>query len=61
MLTWIRRLFKRNPDRYPEWRPDQILTPENRSMIRPEYFTGDRLMPIYEPRAFIDYRQREHG
>ncbi|QFG11550.1 hypothetical protein PBI_MAMINIAINA_37 [Mycobacterium phage Maminiaina] len=33
MLTWIRRLFKRNPDRYPEWRPDQTLTPENRSMV----------------------------
>ncbi|QBJ04839.1 hypothetical protein SEA_ELEPHANTOON_38 [Mycobacterium phage Elephantoon] len=35
MLTWIRRLLKRNPARYPEWRPDQILTPENRSI------TGD--------------------
>ncbi|QGH78039.1 hypothetical protein SEA_LONEWOLF_38 [Mycobacterium phage LoneWolf] len=56
MLTWIRRLFKRNPDRYPEWRPDQILTPENRAITRPEYFRTeyDRLPPVLQPRGFID-------
>ncbi|QFG04614.1 hypothetical protein PBI_KEZIACHARLES14_38 [Mycobacterium phage Keziacharles14] len=31
-VRWLRKLFSRNWDRYPEWRPDQILTPENRSL-----------------------------
>ncbi|QGJ90186.1 hypothetical protein PBI_SHEAKEIRA_38 [Mycobacterium phage SheaKeira] len=34
-MKWLRRLFNRNPDRWPAWRPDQTLTPENRTIIRP--------------------------
>lgn len=31
---WLRG-FRRPKDRWPAWRPDQILTPENRTMIIP--------------------------
>ncbi|QFG12537.1 hypothetical protein PBI_TOAKA_37 [Mycobacterium phage Toaka] len=59
MLTWIRRLFKRNPDRYPEWRPDQILTPENRTITRADYFPTDysHLPPVRMPDGFVKLRQ----
>ncbi|QFG08618.1 hypothetical protein PBI_VANISOA_37 [Mycobacterium phage Vanisoa] len=56
MPTWIRRLLKRNPDRYPEWRPDQMLTPENRSMtgthegrfMHPQPYVRDRVRALQE-------------
>ncbi|WKW87254.1 hypothetical protein SEA_CHARGERPOWER_39 [Mycobacterium phage Chargerpower] len=35
MSKWFRRKPK---DRWPAWRPDQALTPENRTMIRPDYY-----------------------
>ncbi|QGH80597.1 hypothetical protein SEA_RAHALELUJAH_37 [Mycobacterium phage Rahalelujah] len=48
MLTWIRRLFKRNWDRWPEFRPGQTITAENRS--------------IWDPHGYADedyYRRRD--
>ena len=52
---------RRNPDRYPEWRPDQILTPENRSMVRPNhdewtsntYAYRAEVLPAIEPLPFL--------
>ncbi|QGJ88316.1 hypothetical protein SEA_DREAMTEAM1_36 [Mycobacterium phage DreamTeam1] len=76
-MKWLRRLFNRNPDRWPEWRPDQILTPENRTLVGewntnlityritdPIFYTapnGDRVQVMPDGSEFRYSNGREHG